>query len=59
MRSSIPHEITRKLFADKLVNVILSFKPPTKLLHEPIAEAVIPELNDGDVFMIPDSCPYL
>ena len=55
----IPHEITRKLFADKLVNVILSFKAPTRMMCEPIAEPVIPELDDGDVFMIPDSCPYL
>ena len=55
----IPHEITRKLFADGLVNVIISLKEPTKLLCAPIAEAVIPELEDGSVFVIPESCAYL
>ena len=55
----IPHEITRKLHADKLVAVILSFRECTKCLCEPMAEAVLPELEDGDVSMILESCPYL
>lgn len=43
---------------DGLVAVVMSYQQPIQSSCDPIAEFVLPELGDGSVFMIPESCPY-
>jgi len=52
----IPHKITRKLFADKLVSVITIYQQPIQSSCDPIAEFVLQELDDGAWDMVLPAC---